>query len=209
MQIETVFDSELTFFLPQQQDRPAGLHLSDIYMAMAKEFYPKWFKDYEDEEKEKQIKHFEKGLILEEAWGNVMQRMLRSFARPPCQQSTEGVWCSPDGCMDTSEGHWPPMYPPLHIPSIHECKVTLKSCSKETSPITHEKFIPWMWQVKGYCHVWDCLHAYIHAFHLLGDYGKRPWSPIFVIHHLEFTPGEIEENWDRLISFARERGMLI
>lgn len=215
MHIETVFDPELSLFLPHQQERPEGLHLSDIYTAMAKEFYPKWFKDYKEEEKELQVKHWEKGLILEEAWGDVFSQMVPTFARPTCKKK-DNVWCSPDGYVISlpSDYQWPNVYPSLCTPSIHECKVTLKSCNNPDKSgmkkdyILHEKFMPWIWQVKGYCYVWECDTAYLHPFHILGDYGKKPWSPISVVHKISWTKGELAENWDKLMSYAKERGML-
>ena len=205
MVIKTVTDPELKLFIPHSENRAEGLHLSDIYSAMGKELYPKWFKDYPDEDKKKQIRHFEKGLILEEVWGQVFAGMGGHFIRPDPRQ-VQGVWMSPDGLVLSPPERWPKDYPEIMAPSIHECKVTLKSCNEKTSPISHEKFITWMWQIKGYCKGYQCLHSYLHVVHLLGDYGDRPWTPVVKIHHMEWSIGEIEENWDRLMSYARDIG---
>lgn len=210
MKITTIKDPDLKIFVPNNQDRPKGLHLSDIIKELAKEKYPKWFKDYEDDDKERQIRHWEKGLILEKAWGDVLSGMSLKFSRP-APKKVDGVWCSPDGFLSSLSDEETDIWPyeaPLVAPSIHECKVTLKSCKEDTSPITHEKFQPWLWQVMGYCHGWKCLDAYIYVCHLLGDYGKRPWTPVMMVHYLSFDRGDIVENWDRLMSFAEEKEML-
>jgi len=210
--IQTLIVPDLRTFLPHPEPRAEGLHLSDILRPMAAELLPKWFSYYTDEPEDQAAKlrqeaHFMKGLLLEQAWGSAMAQLAgQEFTRPQPRQSEHGVWMSPDGYQPYIGV--PELWPyelPLHAPAIHECKVTLKSCK---GPITQEKFLPWMWQIKAYCREWRTLAAYLHVCYLLGDYGKRPFTPQGYVYRLLFTQGELDENWDKIVGFAKDGGLL-
>jgi len=89
--------------------------------------------------------------------------------------------------------------------SIHECKVTLKSAREETSPIAHDKFCTWIWQVQAYCYAFKCRIAFLHVLHLMGDYGERPHTPQACVHRLEWTEEELAGHWAWMMQEAKAR----
>lgn len=223
MNVQSVFDCSFDVWVPHSANRPEGVHLSDITSAIAPIMFPKWFKRYGEARTAREERHFLKGLVLEEAWGDSLSHMLtpRVFERPDPERE-EGLWCSPDGyvgphILKTVEEDWPKDYPDLVCPSIHEAKVTLKSSNEETSPLArldngvwvpNEKFITWIWQVKAYCYVWRCFTAYIYVLHLQGDYKERPFTPMPVVHRLDFTADELAGHWKWIIDQGKAQGVL-
>jgi len=211
MKVESLYGAEsgLQVFSPHSENRAEGLHLSDIYTAIAADKYPKWFKKYDDnpEQMQREINHFTKGLVLEEAWGDALSQMIGASFQRPEQRACEDVWCSPDGYSDGHSAIWPHEYPAYTAPAIHECKVTLKSCNGETSPITHDKYCTWLWQIMGYCYVWNCHTAYVYVLHLMGDYKAKPWTPMGAIHRFDFTAPELAAHWKWLMDEADTRGL--
>ena len=131
------------------------------------------------------------------------------------QSATEGCWCSadgltPGGSLERHEGlAWPQDWPDFEpgVRAIHECKVTLKSSREATSPITHEKFITWQWQVMAYCYAYQCTRAYIHVLHLMGDYKERPFTPQAACHRFDWEWDEIVTHWEWLMTEAKTRGL--
>jgi len=168
--------------------------VSAIYNAMARDLYPKWFKDYGDVETTRQTRIFEKGHIIEEAWGNALGEMIPSFKTPEPIQ-VDGVWMSADGlCAD----------------SIHECKATNKSCRDYGNPgeyILLDKYWTWLTQAKAYCYGYGRTVSKHYIWHLQGDYKGRPPEPMARVHTFTWTQEELEQNWKNLMDYAQEKGM--
>jgi hypothetical protein len=223
--IESHKDLDYRLYIPASENREPGLHLSDITQPMLRERYPRWFKEYGDDESIRQARIFEKGHVVEEAWGDALARMVPFFQRPEARQK-DGVWASPDGYAGPGiwttaplesqtpfEGHvwsvgdWPSNYPDLVLPCIFECKASLKSCHLEKSPITAEKFLGWIWNIMGYCHLWNCTDAFLMAHHFSGDYTGHPPEPVLMVHHLQWDAEELEEHWADLLTYAKEHDL--
>lgn len=217
--VVSVFGPDCPMWITRQHKREDGCHVSDIIKPIAIERLGKHFKPMEQtdpERLEREINHYTKGLVLEEAWGAYFAEMLNNeFERPEPRQD-EGIWGSPDGYHsfgprpvppDIAQS-WPEAYPTLTGQAIHECKVTLKSGNQETSPITHDKFVPWVWQVMAYCYLWRSFTAYIHVLHLCGDYKDRPYTPMGAVHRFDFDAPTLAAHWKWLVDEAKERGLL-
>jgi len=216
MDIVSTYNAPMDVFDPEMPERAPGLHVSTIIAELAQELYPKWFKKWVDspEDLKRHVGHFEKGLVLEHAWGASLAQMIGGPFSRPIPKQVDGVWGSADGlCYEIppdlvqARVRWPEGYPDLVSPSIHECKMTLKSCNELTSPIESEKYLTWIWQVKAYCYMWKCHVAYIHTLHICGDYKARPWTPMAAVHRIDFTAGEIAAHWNWLLTEARNRGL--
>lgn len=228
---EVAFKVGLPLHIPGSQKRAPGLHCSDIYNAIAQDYYKKWFAEYADdrdpERLAREIEVFAKGHIHEAMWGNAMADMLPLFERPE-PRVLDGVSCSADGYtplmwatttpdeMYAIARDWPDDYPQIMLPAIHECKMTAKSCNRETSPLIieatkqfNEKFCTWYWQVASYCHVWECRHAYIYALHTSGeyDYKKRPWVSIHNVTRVDFTTEQLKAHWAWMLNEADTRNL--
>ena len=213
--IISCYNAPMKVFDPEMPDRAPGLHQSTIISEIATDLYPRWFKKWEDspEDLQRHVTHFEKGLVLEHAWGNSLAEMIGApFLRPEPREK-DGVHVSPDGyawddeLSDIDNVEWPVDYPAYMAPAIHECKVTLKSCNEATSPITHEKYLTWQWQMMGYCYVWECQTAFLHVLHLCGNYKDKPWTPMAAVHRFDWTAEELEAHWHWLLEEAEKRGL--
>lgn len=87
---------------------------------------------------------------------------------------------------------------------VHECKLTWKSMKREQD-LQNE----WMWlsQTMGYCFGWGTPYARYHIYWVNGDYkrGEDTGGPQYKLYDLEFTPRELNDNWQMLQN--RSKGM--
>jgi hypothetical protein len=135
------------------------------------------------------------------AWEEFCVSLYDSIVFKPPAQSLRGIAVTPDGIDSIT---W----------AMHEFKLTWKS-SKESSPDgryrdangkplrvdrpieSHELYL---WQVKGYCKVYETRKAVIHVMYVNGSWGfegEGP-QPEYVRYSLVFEDWEIEENWQML-----------
>jgi len=205
------YDRAYKLYIPDSANREPGLHISTVTKAMLRERYPRWFKDYHDDESIRQARIFEKGHIVEEAWGDALSRMVPFFSKPKARQ-VDGMWMSADGyaesTSDTTLDHWP--YPmPLVLPAIFECKGGTKSTNPvkgmdpDQSYVEHEKFLGWIWNIMCYCHGWECQDAYLFTHHFNGNYKGHPPEPELWVHHLHWDQEELEEHWEDVCEYAK------
>ena len=83
----------------------------------------------------------------------------------------------------------------------HEIKATYKS-TKTVGDLTTQ----WLWitQLKAYCKALNTTKAMLHVLFLCGDY-SFPITPVREVWEIEFTPEEIEENWNLLVDYRDYR----
>lgn len=175
--------------LKDDDNRPPGLHLSQVVTDLAKCAKPDIYgKPLDDHGKTK----IRMGLSFEEALEKSFQSAAIGTFRPPPVFVPPGIWCSPDGVDPES---W----------SVEEFKLTWYSAHK-VCPID-PVYWAWIVQIKGYCKAIDSLQAKLWVLYINGDYAPpRPWPPRVFL--LKFTELEIEENWDMIVNHAKFRGWL-
>lgn len=64
----------------------------------------------------------------------------------------------------------------------------------------------WMSQIKGYCRGLELTKVHMRIFYLNGDW--KPPMPQYKGFRIEFTPLEIQENWELLTRHAHRRGWI-
>jgi hypothetical protein len=67
----------------------------------------------------------------------------------------------------------------------------------------------WRWPVQtmAYCHLLDLTGADQEVFFVNGDYTNR--QPLAMRYEMEFTPRDLSENWDGIVSTAEREGWLV
>lgn len=71
----------------------------------------------------------------------------------------------------------------------------------------HPKFDKWFTQMKAYCHHLGTRLARLYVYFACGDY-TYPLTPQFHVYDTEFTPQELQENWDMLVNHGIAKGLL-
>lgn len=200
MDIERIDDPDLIDRLGQSTaPRSEGLHLSQIYGSLMSQLQPKRF----DKSKALDKRRLEMGLIFE---NSIEPALASKFAtvRPGEIISPEGVAMTPDG-VNPTEG------------AGEEYKfTTMSSAIKDgATPYTDEyglpndKFLHWFIQMKGYAKWLETDTFLLRVLHVNGRYEKYKFGePEFLTHRIRFTPAEIDENWQMLMTHARQQGML-
>ena len=85
---------------------------------------------------------------------------------------------------------------------VYEYKCTWKSPKKH--PIETET--RWLWQVKSYCKMVGYSTVVFRVLYINGDYS--PIRPIYHTYHITFTQEELDENWNMVLTNARDGGYL-
>lgn len=88
-----------------------------------------------------------------------------------------------------------------YVLALHEVKLTYKSIRTVGNLLNQ-----WMWiaQMMGYCRALGTRIAHLHVFFVCGDY-TWPMRPKLLRWDIEFTQTEIEEGWELLMDYRRER----
>lgn len=174
--------------------RSEGLHMSDIYGSLFKELEPKRY----DQGGPLPLLRFEAGLALE----NILEQGLRQrlVERPGEFTTKEGIIFSPDLILFNGTTR------------VGEMKLSWLS-SREAPRLACNGFPPkwdkWVVQMMAYCFNLDTPDARLIGFFINGDYDhKRGLSPELLAWDVQFTPRELKENWDMLLSHARQKRML-
>jgi hypothetical protein len=124
--------------------------------------------------------------------GRLWEQLLsQSLFKPPRYQrpgeiEKDGIIGSPD-TVDIDEAR------------ILEFKATWKSCDRD---ISGSDFWNWWIQIKSYCYMTGLTEAKLCVFFVNGNY--RPPVPIMKIWDVEFSPGELRENWNLILRNAKE-----
>jgi len=163
------------------EDRPPGLHVSDIYSDI-------------DRTLNGTPEHWENaaepGFIWEDvfskAWSD--KAVKRGLIFRPEPEQVDGVWVSPDGVN-------------IEEPALEELKFTWRSSSR--SPEDNWK---WMTQIKAYLYCLGLTGVHLRVFYINGDYKDR--RPKYQPYRLTFEADELLENWAMLINHAKSKGWL-
>lgn len=181
--------------LPTHPDhnRPAGVHISDIIKQMLIERDAKKYGDTSPPDPDT----LERGYVWEEVLSDaLLRRNGGGLGFRPDPIEYDGVWMSPD---------W---YNPESDFPLEEWKATRVS---KKSDITDRH---WYWFIQILCYLkgLGCHRARLRVWYINGDYSeaaRRDPKVLqnYVRYSLEFPQREIDENWRRLMSFAKKKRM--
>jgi hypothetical protein len=165
----------------QEQTRSVGLHVSEVirYILLMSGLT-------------KSNTFTEADLDMFASVGRLWEQLLsQSLFKPPRYQrpgeiEKDGIIGSPD-TVDIDEAR------------ILEFKATWKSCDRD---ISGSDFWNWFIQIKAYCHMIGVNEAKLVAFFVNGNY--RPTVPVMKIWDIEFSSGELRENWNLILRNAKE-----
>lgn len=174
------------------ESRSGGLHLSEIYWDLEISWQKRMREEMSEEERQF---YFAGGFLWEVVFSQAMAESMRGgdIVRPG-EWNVQGITGSPDNLR---------LVPDYRV---LETKATWKSVNKwDTGPV--EKWF-WIWivQVKGYCKMVGTREAELYAMFMNGDYrGSGPQCRGVL---WEFSPLEIDENWEMIKSHAKRRGWI-
>lgn len=237
MRVTPIDDRELIERLGKSEgERSTGLHLSDVYKALMKRLQPKRFdkRDAAGNPLPFDKRKIEIGLLFE----NMLEKGLaEKFAtvRPGEIFSDEGIAMTPDGVNPTLMAG--EEYKSTSM-SCREGIFEIVEIDGVAYHIPHDKFLHYFIQMKGYAKWMDVRRFILTILFIYGDYkwhavddcwntgpcretpigytgktpvcggGSHPCGPVFKQYDITFTDDEIEQNWQMLMTVAREEGML-
>jgi len=132
---------------------------------------------------------FEKGFM----WERLLSLALPDLGVRPGELEVDGIVLSPDGigyCEQTQES------------VVEEYKCTARSSNGNPANNTR-----WMMQLKAYCRAVGVEKAIMRILYLNGDY-KRERDPVPKVYLVTFTQDELDENWNAIVAYARDRGVI-
>lgn len=166
------------------EDRQSGVHVSGIYRELALQM--KLFKAAAELEKESIPTRWAGGI----AWEEFVLSLYPNVVWQPGSVQIDDVWMTCDGLTQ------PNSWSKNHI--LEECKCTDKKVQ------TGIQFVDvadnWLYLVQGrsYCKGYESVIVRWHVYYTSGDY--RGSGPIYKRFVVEFTPAEIESNWQMLVN---------
>ena len=169
--------------------RSEGLHLTDITNAIYETLYAQ-------ERKRQSLSDDKDWRLIMEA-GFIWERLLEMAWRDllgyrPEEVVKDGIAMSPDGLREDPEGL-----------TLLEHKFTSKS-SRNFDPMDNMRYAL---QTKSYAYAVGAERCEMHILHMCGDY-SRPYIPEYSVWLIEYTQQELEDNWQAVLSHAKENGML-
>lgn len=171
--------------------RSPGLHISAIYTDLYQDLEPKRYTRGTAPD----VNRMGLGFALEAGLEEGLKKHLAS--RPGEFRTPEGIAFSPDLLITNG------------IVRVGEIKLTWMSSRdvpREPGTSFPPKFSKWFVQMKAYCHHLETPYARLYAFFVNGNY--REHTPEFLSWDVEFSSGELHENWAMLLNHARAKGML-
>jgi hypothetical protein len=128
------------------------------------------------------------------AWEDWLARQYRQIMQfHPGEVSIHGVAGSPDALSVFNNALY-----------VHEFKFTWKSANTPTARHWY-----WLAQIKAYLKAVDGAGAFLHTYHVMGDY--RGSGPLYRVMFLQFSPQELHDNWQELEQYRpqveRELGL--
>lgn len=187
--------------------RSRGIHVSSIIRCIATEtgiLKPEWAEelslvDVRTITDQIAITRMCMGLAWEEWY---IRTQLAHVVDHPGEMRVDGIYMTHDGeSLDViiTDNR------PKHSLRIHEVKLTYKSTNTtQNMDADISSNFMWLAQTKAYCKGANTLLADLHALYVCGDY-SYPIQPIPMVHHLEFTQQEIEDNWDLLREYRDQK----
>jgi hypothetical protein len=158
---------EFPWTTEQTESRSPGIHLTEAIHRIAETMYHTQAVRMITPEAKMQ---WEKGWLWETA---LSQAFGEKAAIRPGEVELDGVIGSPDGVMWDDNGGL----------VVEEYKCTTFSSNKSPTDVWK-----WMMQVKGYCKMLGKLKCVFRILHL-------DFVPVYKVWEIEFTQGEVDENW--------------
>lgn len=169
--------------------RNPGCHVSDIVQSMLREMDAKKYAEDRFPPDQKQL-FLHSGFAFEKLVEQAFQSRRADIIRPG-EFEMDGVYLTPDG-LDLDTGY------------NDEIKLTWKSLNGAPHG---PKFWGWIAQFKAYCRVLGTNKCVVRGLFVNGDY-RHGYLPDYGVWEIEFTRGEIEQNWRLLLDHAKRKGML-
>jgi len=163
--------------------RSAGLHVSSLIKAICFKLEPERFGGEITDWTRIEL-GFTVEKVIERAWSERRTDVFR-----PGEIAKDGISGSPDALSFDDDG-----------PVVEEIKCTWMSsrgCPED------RKFWHWLVQIKAYCHLTEATRARLHVVFVNGDYAQHR-EPTYLCWDLQFSPGEIAENWMMLLNQKRD-----
>lgn len=152
------------------------MHLSEVIHEMGKVIMETQEREIDNDTR----MQFEKGYLWEVT---LSMAFGEKAAMRIGEVELDGIIGSPDGiCYDD---------PLCIIPIVEEYKCTAKN--SKTQPTDMWK---WMAQAKGYCKMVGATKCIFRVLHL-------SFVPVYKVWELVFTQGELDENWQSVVSMAK------
>lgn len=194
-------------YLPEsRRPRSPGIHVSGIIRELATELGLLQIEVAEELE----LVRFSDIRVIEDpiailriniglAWEAHYIPMLPNVLDHPDEVKLDDVYMSPDGesvdVIITEFGRDIGLI-------IHEVKATYKS-TKTVGNLDGAGSLMWMWQIKAYCKARRTRFARVHVLFMNGDY-SWPMRPTLKCWDIEFSPEELDMNWQMLLQFMRD-----
>lgn len=191
-----VEEIQFEIVLPVDENRSAGIHLSDVIRDMALSAGV-LDKKYDTEEMDKVL------VLLGIAWENEIVKQHPDILFHPGEFTKDGLPGTPDGICVVDGDLSIAGYDPVSW-RVHEFKYTRKSSRGFLQHLESQSGKVWMYlvQIKCYCRLLDTTEAWLHVLFANGDYSFDA-SPEYRIYKLVFTPEEIASNWKMITSHHR------
>lgn len=192
---------------PSRAPRSPGLHQSHIIQAIAREvgILPKedWLEELDliDLSSERWWEGLDAvarlRISLGLAWEEWYIPQIPEVVDHPGEMVVDGIYMTHDGeSLDV-------VFTPSRTLTLalHEVKLTYKS-TRTVGNLLNQ----WMWiaQMMGYCRALGTRIAHLHVLFVCGDY-TWPMRPKLIRWDIEFTQAELDEGWELLMDYRRER----
>lgn len=135
------------------------------------------------------------------AWEDFLIPQLQDVVDHPGEILYDGVYMSPDGEELSIFLHDAGF---LHRLYVIEVKCTWKSMNTVGDLTDEKKNFMWLAQIRSYCKANSTRHAKLYVLFVCGDY-SFPITPQLVKFTLEFTQLELDDSWDFLLDYKREK----
>lgn len=200
---------------PDAGERSKGLHASDLYGSLAKKLQPK---RYDKRDKDGNPTKMNGARVnVGTAWEPVIEEAVTKLlmgSRPPemrskhqptcslrrtkipkevlCSECYAGIYYSPDWLFDTEDEL-----------ILGEFKVTWMSTK---GAISDPKFDKYKAQIKLYCYWLGITKARLFVLFINGDW--KTFEPVLLAWEMEFTPRELELNYNAHIRHGLKEGLV-
>lgn len=174
--------------IPDDPDRPKGLHVSQIITDMVQAVDPRYKRQLE-----MPWLKITSGLAYERAIATAIQHILPGESFRPHPVKKDGIWVSPDNIV-------------IEPYRGREFKLTWYSMKKPFPD--HDVYWVWVVQMLAYAYVFGLTEFEIWVLYVNGNY---PWgvpTPVLQPYLLVFTEQEKWENWFMLVQHAKAKGWL-
>lgn len=188
----------------EQEAARTGLHVSTIIDRMVRAIDPK---AYTSEFTEQQKHGYQEvGNVVEDFLAHWLRRRIGGWTKPE-PRTHRGITGSPDGWTQRTR-------------ALHEIKGCWKSEKLFNAVIgagtrrldlfdlvrENLKLYSYVLQLLTYAEIWNADRGYLHILFINGDY--KPPAPNPRTFTVVWTPRERRENFDRMVQFAIDTGLL-